>query len=190
MGQRLNVEIAKNGKTLANSYYHWSAYTSSAMELTDAIIEIYYDILDDEEKISDLSLAVKLLESTGAGLNSEERARIRDGRNMSLRKVVCADCQDRNHGLLSITQEGIKETRQWEEARVVIDIGNEVVYFGVVFEFTREEYIDEFGSDDGLQTTDFNFDEISFESFGELREILASNPNAVKTSDGIYMWIQ
>ena len=37
MGQRLNteriIEIVDNDKTLANSYYHWSAYTDSAVAL-------------------------------------------------------------------------------------------------------------------------------------------------------------
>lgn len=38
MGQRLNIEIMKNDKVLANAYYHWSAYTESALELCACII--------------------------------------------------------------------------------------------------------------------------------------------------------
>ena len=33
MGQRLNIEIKKDSKVLANAYYHWSAYTSSALQM-------------------------------------------------------------------------------------------------------------------------------------------------------------
>jgi hypothetical protein len=28
MGQRLNIEIVKNGDVLANSYYHWSGFSN------------------------------------------------------------------------------------------------------------------------------------------------------------------
>lgn len=33
MGQRLNIEIWKDGKVLANAYYHWSAYSVCAVDL-------------------------------------------------------------------------------------------------------------------------------------------------------------
>lgn len=32
MGQRLNIEVIKNGKVVGNCYYHWSAYTLSSLE--------------------------------------------------------------------------------------------------------------------------------------------------------------
>ena len=38
MGQRLNIEIMSGEKVLANAYYHWSAYTASAAELTKIIL--------------------------------------------------------------------------------------------------------------------------------------------------------
>lgn len=38
MGQRLNIEILKNGEVLANSYYHWSGFSNSAINLTIYII--------------------------------------------------------------------------------------------------------------------------------------------------------
>lgn len=43
MGQRLNIEIKrrKDNKVLANSYYHWSAYTSSSLHLAEEINESY-----------------------------------------------------------------------------------------------------------------------------------------------------
>ena len=39
MGQRLNIEIKKDSKVLANSYYHWSAYTSSALQMLPKSID-------------------------------------------------------------------------------------------------------------------------------------------------------
>ena len=40
MGQRLNIEITKNGNVLANSYYHWSAYSDCALNITTKIITL------------------------------------------------------------------------------------------------------------------------------------------------------
>ena len=75
MGQRLNIEICNNTRTLANAYYHWGAYTSSALEYTAKIIDAYYNLSD---KITDdLELAVKLLEVTGAGVTDEEKEEIK-----------------------------------------------------------------------------------------------------------------
>ncbi len=65
MGQRLNIQIEANDtdtnetEVLANCYYHWSVYTSSAMELVNEIVDsgIYkLDILDPVEK------AIRLIE--------------------------------------------------------------------------------------------------------------------------------
>lgn len=41
MGQRLNIEIVKNGEVLANSYYHWSGFSDCAVNLTEKIIKDY-----------------------------------------------------------------------------------------------------------------------------------------------------
>ena len=38
MGQRLNIEIVKNGEVLANSYYHWSGFSNSSIDLAIRII--------------------------------------------------------------------------------------------------------------------------------------------------------
>ena len=65
MGQRLNIQFEDNTGVLANAYYHWSGYTSSAMLLTNQIISS--DLIDDTS-ISNKVKAVKLLELTGAGL--------------------------------------------------------------------------------------------------------------------------
>ena len=73
MGQRLNIEIKrrKDNKVLANSYYHWSAYTSSSLHLAEEIIENIYDIIR-KEKVSDEIKAIQLLQTTGAGLMENE----------------------------------------------------------------------------------------------------------------------
>ena len=69
MGQRLNIEIKENGTTLANAYYHWSAYTDSSLELTEHILKN----IDSVEHENSTVKAIKLLETTGAGLTEQEK---------------------------------------------------------------------------------------------------------------------
>ena len=118
MGQRLNIQIEANDtdtnetKVLANCYYHWSGYTSSAMELVKEIVEsgVYnLDILDPVEK------AIRLLEATGAGLSGDE---LTDTYYAPKYKVS----SDRNKGLIAISEEGKKSTVKYEESRVTINL--------------------------------------------------------------------
>ena len=118
MGQRLNIQIEANDTdtnetvVLANCYYHWSGYTSSAMELVNEIVDsgIYnLDILDPVEK------AIRLLEATGSGLAGDE---LTDTYYAPKYKVS----SDRNKGLIAISEEGKKSTVKYEESRVTINL--------------------------------------------------------------------
>lgn len=103
MGQRLNLEIKTNDKTLANCYYHWSGYTSSALELTKIIL----NNLSDKELTQDY--AVELLKLTGAG-NS-----------------------NRSEGLIGITDKDIEDTRYWAEATVYINLESRKVKLDIFY---------------------------------------------------------
>ena len=118
MGQRLNIQIEANDtdtnetKVLANCYYHWSGYTSSAMELVNEIVDsgIYnLDILDPVEK------AIRLLEATGAGIAEDE---LTDTYNTPKYKIGT----NRNDGLIAISEEGTNRVAEWEESRVTINL--------------------------------------------------------------------
>lgn len=146
MGQRLNIEIKrrKDNKVLANSYYHWSAYTSSSLHLAEEIIENIYEIIR-KEKVSDEIKAIQLLQTTGAGLMEDEYNKLNEED-----KKYCSLATNRNLGLISFTDEGMEETRKWEEGRLTIDIdfddkdydfyGNKnLVDFEVCFQVDEEE---------------------------------------------------
>lgn len=72
MGQRLNIEIWNNGQVLANVYYHWSGYTSSALALTRKVVDGINKTVCDDDRLR----AVWLLQNTGAGLEERERKSI------------------------------------------------------------------------------------------------------------------
>lgn len=141
MGQRLNIEILDGETLLANSYYHWSAYTSSAIHLTAQIINTFYSSLHKTDT-SLRTTAIRLLESTGAGYDAEERFRIEQSEDEFLKNLKVNDCIDRNRGILSVTEEGMNDTRSWEEGRVSIDISSKLVYFNVYSEIEDDEWDD------------------------------------------------
>lgn len=125
MGQRLNIEIKKKetNETIANCYYHWSAYTRSALDLTLEIIENTISVNHNEKEV-DKMYAIRLLESTGAGVISDEYDLLTEKEQR-----VCRVGENRNLGLISFTEKGIEETRKWEEGRVEIYLPNITDYF-------------------------------------------------------------
>jgi len=127
MGQRLVIQITENGEPLANAYYHWSAYTCSAAELTNKVL----GYLDDADKsFTNKQKAVWALYKTGARFAPDELNRIDKVKPFSF---VLDDKQvNRNDGLLCISQDGMEQNIDWEEGRVDIDIVDKEIYFDVI----------------------------------------------------------
>ena len=179
MGQRLNIEIKKKGNVLANSYYHWSAYTSTAASLTVKVCKY----LLDHSNISDSRLlAIRALESTGAGLTDEELAYVKNFRKYV--KTEFQACKDRNEGLIAISPKGTKETQDWSEGDVIIDIDDALhplISFHVVYFYDQpDDYITDFLSTpeeikqfkDNLVHISFNEVGMDFEDFQEFLHYL------------------
>lgn len=151
MGQRLNIEIKKKGKdkTIANCYYHWSAYTESSLLLAKEILE---NIINYHDEKDDFKKAVQLLQSTGASIIYNEYDILTEEQ-----KRYCRVGEDRNMGLISFTDKGIEETRTWEEGRIEIELDDDdykdldhfkvysTIYFGV---YWHENINDLKGNDD------------------------------------------
>lgn len=193
MGQRLNIEIISDGNTIANAYYHWSAYTHSAFELTKVVCETVCDLMDT---LPPLELAIAALEATGAGINEKEAERIAKDERFS--KLLFKPCMDRNTGLLAVTPRGIAETEDWMEGRVSIDFDTEKVYFDVLNYYSEEEFEDEFSEDirggEWLRELDkvkWDPDKgIPIEDLSELEDVL-SHPNGVRLKNGdVVLWIE
>ncbi len=189
MGQRLNIEILYDGEPIANSYFHWSAYTFPALVLTEEIIRCY----EETSEIIPLRIAVEILQKIGAGVNDTERSRIDSDETGRFKNIEFVDAKSRNDGLIGVTQEGMDETRAWEEGRVEIDIWKETVNFMVFFEVSDEEY--EEGRDEGssarVPSVDFDLYSLcKFKDFSKLVNIVESNPYGVRIDgDRIIEWI-
>lgn len=151
MGQRLNIEIRRDDKVLANAYYHWSGYTSSALGLTKKILDSKFlnmtSILDEEK-------AVRMLEVTGAGLTNSEF-------NEKFTYPKFLKATDRNEGLIAISEKGISETQKWEEARVEIHIDTKMLRLNLYWKFDE----DDIENDRKFVKASMNYFEVNFNDF-------------------------
>lgn len=165
MGQRLNIEIRKDNEVLANAYYHWSGYTSSALVLTEEILKN----IDDTNFDNDVVRAVKLLEVTGAGLTLSEIDNLsEDMKNIDFEKAT-----DRNGGLIAISEEAIKETQFWEEARVEIHLDAQNILLDLYWDIDEDGFIDEESPNFYEATIDYK--KVSFEKFNSVKKEILEN---------------
>ena len=178
MGQRLNIEIVENGEVLANAYFHWSGFTSSSFKTAQQVLD-HLDEVSHENRIIN---AVKLLETTGAGLTDEEKEYMLEtvpgADKISFKKAI-----DRNNGLISISEKGVDGTRLWEDVRVTIDLTSKTVDFQAVFQYNSKEEYKEVCKEECAYPTyeDINFFSIPFDKFGEVKEFICGLIN-----QGIY----
>ncbi len=174
MGQRLNIEIFNNGELLANCYYHWSGYTTSSMELAKII-------LADYDRIMALDLCIKtkailLLQLTNGGLmvndrDNELQFALENLPRQDLEKVSLNPSINRNEGLISITEDNMEETRQWEEARITIYLDTKKIDFDNVIISDREGWEEDYPDTNYDDLPLFPFDttwDIDFKDFNEL----------------------
>lgn len=141
---------------IANCYYHWSAYTVSALETVKAIIDNYYKI-KDQYKDDPFMLAVKCFEipDYSFSVNDEtgqyERKLIYAGlskRSERTMKFLYPDTEihpavDRNVGLIGIHPSDVKNTRYWEEGRAKIYLDSEEFSSDIWFDMSEEEFIED-----------------------------------------------
>lgn len=181
MGQRLNIEIINDDKVLANAYYHWSAYTSSAISLTETIL---HSFIDDGRY--DLPKAIALLKSTGATFNSEENDLALLNKELIQFTLTDEDTIHRNKGLISFSKKGIEETEYWEEARVTINIESKCIDFDVFVYMSTDEYKEE-SIYSKIKNIDIDVNNISFNEFNEFSNLFNDEYSIFKTSSNDYL---
>lgn len=195
MGQRLNISLESDGEVVANAYYHWSAYTRSAAYLVQSICEVWDEL--KEESRSETEFACRLLHDTGAGFNPEEIGRIRYQRDSRVNAFPLWPSTNRNNGLLSITQEGIETTEQWEEGRVTILMDTGEIDFSVAWWMSSDEYKNEYGYDDFDHIPHVASDPtagLTVDNFRDFYDLLEANQNQyefyIEDSDCVFRLIE
>lgn len=136
MKSLLNIQIEMNtlGKNepiiLAKAFYQWSSCTLTAFQLVNKLVDskIYStDISDPVEK------AIRLLESTGAGLAATEFSEKYDEKNYN-------KSTSENAGVIIISEKGLQVEQDWEELIVSINISTGVIDMGGVFYVEEDLY--------------------------------------------------
>lgn len=193
MGQRLNMEIKKKGKVLANAYYHWSAYTSSSYEITlDCIkyIQQNRDLIKDSRL-----LAIRALESTGAGMNEEDLEYMKNFK--SYFNLNFEPCRGRNEGILGVLPSSIEETQAWAEGTVILNIDdlNDIrISFDVLGYWEDKKYYEEEclendkdeikKFEDNLEHIEFDDSDMSIDELETLMDLILNKEKYVEKSDG------
>jgi hypothetical protein len=142
MGQRLVVSIQNNGKELATVYYHWSAYTVSALWEVSKLVKCIFNHEDETEEELKLRL-IRFCEENGGGINcnTEEFKYIE---NLYPGEVFKKDGYSRSYGLIDLSEVGMAESHSWSEGDVEIYIDEEMICNGVFSEWSSyEEYYEE-----------------------------------------------
>lgn len=178
MGERLNIEVVKGNKLLANSYYHWSGYSNCAVNLTIEIVKSFEYIKKykvDNVKNKDILLAIRLLEATGAGTNESQISNTIKTIGLIDTNVEIKKCKGRNEGIIEISEEGMNENRSWEESRVTIDIENQKINFEAYQEIDEEDkkYYEEEAVE--FKNINVDFNNIKFEDIFDLKAFIDKN---------------
>lgn len=178
MGQRLVINVIKNHTPIFNIYYHWSAYTVSALYEADKLL----NYLLRPENYNDLVLsAIKYCESNGGGITGfkdfEEAKRLYPDHNFK------EDDISRNYGLIAITADGMNNNMSWAEGTIDIDFDNDLINNNVFFGYDDIDQINEeydYKDDEKLKDSDILVPHISVEHFcfdqiDEVYKILSNN---------------
>lgn len=133
MGQRLVITCEYKDETIAAIYYHWSAYSMSAIyeviQLRDYLEQCYsYDeFLNKTIPTKDLQLALlRAVESRGGGLDGTTREANYFKTNFS--NETHEEKADRNEGLIAFSPEGIVEIQGYAEGDITIRLDELTVY--------------------------------------------------------------
>lgn len=142
MGQRLVVTINHQGKDLAKIYFHWSAYTVSALWETQKIVNCIYNHEDETEKELQLRL-IRFCEENGGGIRGDD-AEFMYIKNRFPGEDFKREDYSRSNGLIAISERGMQELQFWSEGDVIINLDEDLINFGVYAGYENfEDYIEE-----------------------------------------------
>lgn len=199
MGQRLVVSVKSMGECLAKIYYHWSAYTGSALYETQKIVDCIYDHNNETTKQLQLRL-IKFCEENGGGVRGDADE-FKYIHQQYPNYIFKTDNYSRNNGLIAISERGMQALQYWSEGDVIINIDDDTINFDVcgwyenIFEYNdaRREWDDEFESltldevpDIGYDLCNFSVDDI----YAVSSAIDAVGGNVVRYGNNIFELIE
>ena len=142
MGQRLLVSIQNNGKELVTIYYHWSAYTVSALYEVSKLAKCIFNHKDETEEELKLRL-IRFCYENGGGISGEELEFVYI-ETLYPGELFERTGYSRNEGLINLSPIGRHKSHSWSEGDIEIYIDEERINNGVFGYFPDyDEYCDE-----------------------------------------------
>lgn len=151
MGQRLVVTINNDGREIAKIYYHWSAYSFSALKRVQSIVNCIYNHNDETEKELLLRL-IRFCEANGGGIDGTE-SEIKYIEELYPNEKFKKEGVSRNNGLIALSEAGMHEMQKWSEGDVDICIDKDVIHNTVYYYYDN---IDEYNEARKEWDEDFN----------------------------------
>ena len=161
MGQRLVVTINNDGREIAKIYYHWSAYSYSALQRVQRIVHCIYDHNDETEKELLLRL-IRFCELSGGGIRGDEKE-FEYIKAMYPGEKFKEDGYSRNDGLIALSESGMADLQNWSEGDVDICIDRDVIHNTV---YCYYENIEEYNEE--RKEWDEDFEDLKLEDVPEL----------------------
>lgn len=115
MGQRLVITVHAFDEDIATIYYHWSAYTTSALDEAQKILKNvnWEDTTSKDELILRI---VRFMESNGGCIDFEDKPEF----NKRFPNVEFKDDGSRNDGLVAISEQVMDKQKYWSEGDLLI----------------------------------------------------------------------
>lgn len=120
MGQILIITVKQNKEDVCKIYFHWSAYTYSALLETKKIIDCIYNHEDETVKEMQLRL-IKFLEANGGGIRGDQYE-FEYIQKMYPNETFKTDGYNRSNGLIALSKTGMDGLQYWSEGDIIIDV--------------------------------------------------------------------
>lgn len=157
MGQKLTIQIFKNTletDSLATIYYHWSAYSESALEELRDFYDAYKRYYNSDSHDAMAVAILRAVLANGGNLSDEEDKVL----NLypELNNHVNSDMTaNRSNGLVAFTKDHQRELLSYSEDDIRLYLEDQTFDFGVYVEydpeFDREYFYDMIGEDFKLE---------------------------------------
>lgn len=201
MGQRLVVSIQNNGKELATVYYHWSAYTVSALWEASKLVNCIFNHKDETEEELKLRL-IRFCYENGGGINGNEEE-FKYIESLYPGEVFKRDGYSRNDGLIDLSERGREEAHRWSEGDVEIYIDEERINNAVCgwwpdyesyceeVKSWGEDYADDLIKFEDIPDIGYDLGDITIEDIDNVIEALeAAKEHIVRYGNEIYELVE
>lgn len=166
MGQRLVINCIRDGERFATLYFHWSAYTDSTYEegrkIVSGLLERGYS--KDMTKEETILMLEKILREDSHGISYTKKTITHGGVDQTdaeiaafealglSKKDMDAENISRSEGLISITEQGMKDSETWGEGFAVLDFDNET--------FENDIFYEEEPDSEAFEFAEIDYDDI------------------------------